>query len=70
MDFDGPNKGFREHFNGRICQVRYKKKPVGRLDYHPYPGTDGESRLHGHLGSNEGNHIPLDPRDLYDWFTE
>jgi RHS repeat-associated protein len=69
LNFDGPSAGLK-YGNGRVCQVRYKKKPVGRLDYHPYPGTDGESRLHGHLGPSEGHHIPLDPRDLYDWFSQ
>ena len=65
LDFDGPSPGLR-HGNGRVCQVRYKKKPVARLDYHPYPGTNGESRLHGHFGQGESGHVPLDPRSWWD----
>ncbi|MGH8491383.1 MAG: RHS repeat-associated core domain-containing protein [Gammaproteobacteria bacterium] len=42
LNFDGSD-------GTRICQVRYKKQPVIRLDYGPYKGTHGEPRLHGHL---------------------
>jgi RHS repeat-associated protein len=60
LNVDGPK-------NTRICQVRYKKQPVFRLDYGPYKGTQGEPRLHMHLpGVNPDLHIPLDPRTLID----
>ena len=62
LNFDGPELDR----NGRLCQVRYKKKPWFRLDYHPYPGTDKEPRLHGHFPWNPKGHIPLDPRRLLD----
>jgi hypothetical protein len=62
--FDGPSPGL-SYGNGRICQVRFDNKPVVRLDYHPYPGTNGESRLHLNIGS-EKVHIPLDPRSFLD----
>src|SRR5690625_4813009 len=62
LKFDGPSRGLR-YGNGRVCQIRYKTKPILRIDYHPYPGTRGQSRLHGHFGARpEGQHIPLDPR--------
>ncbi len=65
LDFDGSSPGLK-HGNGRVCQIRYKKKPFLRIDYHPYPGTKGESRLHGHFGPTETDHIPLDPRSFLD----
>jgi RHS repeat-associated protein len=64
LDFDGPSKGLA-YGNGRVCQVRFDKQPLLRLDYHPYPGTNGESRLHLNIWS-EGVHIPLDPRSMWD----
>jgi len=64
LSFDGPSPGLA-YGNGRICQVRVDKKPFLRLDYHPYPGTNGQSRLHLNIWS-EGVHIPLDPRSLGD----
>ena len=63
LDFDGPSKGLA-HGNGRVCQVRFDKQPVLRLDYHPYPGTSGESRLHLNIWT-EGVHVPLDPRSIW-----
>jgi RHS repeat-associated protein len=65
LNFDGPSPGL-QHGNGRVCQVRYKKKPVIRLDYQPYPGTKGESRLHLDFDSLGIKHVPLDPRRLFD----
>ncbi len=65
LDFDGANPGL-QHGNGRVCQVRYKKKSVIRLDYQPYPGTKGESRLHLDFDSLGIKHVPLDPRRLFD----
>lgn len=60
FDVDGPSN------SGRSCQVRFRKKTVVfRLHYHKYPGTGGEPRLHGHIGSG-GGHIPLDPRSFWD----
>lgn len=64
FNFDGPSPGLA-YGNGRVCQVRFDKQPVVRLDYHPYPGTGGESRLHLNIWS-EGVHIPLDPRSIRD----
>ncbi len=64
FSFDGPSPGL-QYGNGRICQVRFDKKPLVRLDYHPYPGTNGQSRLHLNIWS-EGVHIPLDPRSFTD----
>ncbi|MFG6448902.1 hypothetical protein ACG0Z6_11720 [Roseateles sp. BYS180W] len=64
FNFDGPSPGLA-YGNGRVCQVRFDKQPVLRLDYHPYPGTGGEWRLHLNIWS-EGVHIPLDPRNLWD----
>ena len=64
LDFDGPSPGMW-YGNGRVCQIRYKSQPVFRLDYHPYKGTNGESRLHGHFGRG-GGHTPLDPRSYFD----
>jgi RHS repeat-associated protein len=55
LNFDGPSDGLK-YGNGRVCQVRYKKKPVARLDYHAYKGTGGESRLHGHFSRRKGPH--------------
>ena len=57
---DGPSKGLA-YGNGRIAQLRYGNTPLLRLDYHPYPGTGGEPRLHLNIG-NTAYHIPLDPR--------
>ncbi len=65
IDFDGPSEGFRKHREGRVCQIRYKQKPLLRLDYHPLE-PDGPRRLHGHAGPGEHNPIPLDPRSLLD----
>ena len=65
LNFDGPSAGLK-YGNGRICQIRYKKQPVIRLDYHPYTGTNNESRLHLNIGTGEDNHISLDPRSLRD----
>jgi len=60
IDIDGP-KGTR------ICQVRFKKQPVIRLDFGPFKGTHGEPRLHGHLPKLfPDKHIPLDPRSFFD----
>ena len=64
VSFDGPSPGL-VYGNGRICQIRFNNKPALRLDYHPYPGTGGESRLHLNIGS-ERIHIPLDPRSFRD----
>lgn len=65
LSFDGPNAGL-EHGNGRVCQVRYKKQPVFRLDYHPIPGSNNESRLHFHIRSNMNRHWSIDPRSFGD----
>jgi hypothetical protein len=65
-DFDGPAPAFLNHGNGKVCQIRYKKKPVLRIDYQPLPGSNNESRLHLHLAPNMERHIPLDPRSLVD----
>lgn len=62
VNVDGPEL----ERNGRICQIRYKKKPWFRLDYHPYPGTEGNRRLHGHFPWNPKGHVPLDPRRILD----
>jgi len=60
LTFDGPDRT-------RVCQIRYRKKPVIRIDYGPYAGTHGEPRLHGHLPQIDPDlHIPLDPRSLFD----
>jgi RHS repeat-associated protein len=64
LNFDGPSPGLA-YGNGRICQVRFDKKPVLRLDYQAYPGTNGEPRLHLNTWE-KGVHIPLDPRSLWD----
>ena len=60
IDIEGPSAGLA-YGNGRVCQIRWNKNPLIRLDYHPYPGTNGQSRLHLHLFNNP-THIPLDPR--------
>ena len=60
LDLSGP-KGTR------VCQVRFKKQPIIRLDYGPYKGTKGKSRLHLHLPRLfPKKHIPLDPRRIFD----
>ena len=41
FSFDGPSPGL-QYGNGQICQARFDKKPLVRLDYHPYPGTNGQ----------------------------
>lgn len=64
LNFDGPSPGLGKG-NGRVCQVRFKKKPFLRLDYAPYSGTNNKSRLHGHVGDFPW-HIPLDPRSFGD----
>ena len=62
LDFDGPAAS-----GTRICQIRFKKLPVARLDYGPFRGTHGQLRLHGHLPRLlPDKHIPLDPRSLFD----
>ncbi|MBF0152113.1 MAG: RHS repeat-associated core domain-containing protein, partial [Magnetococcales bacterium] len=65
LDFDGPSPGL-EYGNGRVCQVRYKKHPVFRLDYQPIPGSGNESRLHVHTVPNINQHRSIDPRSLND----
>jgi len=51
----------------RICQIRFKKQPIIRLDYGPYKGTHGKPRLHLHFPKLLPDvHIPLDPRILFD----
>jgi hypothetical protein len=47
---------------GRICQIRFKKKPIFRLDYQAYPGADGIPKLHYHIASDINVH-----RDLPEW---
>ena len=64
-DFDGPSPGFK-HGNGSICQIRYKKHPVIRLDYQPIPGSHGQSRAHLHFGKDKKKHRSIDPRSLRD----
>jgi RHS repeat-associated protein len=64
FNFDGPNAGLA-YGNGRVCQVRFDKKPLLRLDYQAYPGTNGEPRLHLNTWQ-KGVHIPLDPRSFWD----
>jgi len=65
LSFDGPSAGL-QYGNGRVCQVRYKKKPVVRLDYQPYPGSKGQSRLHLDFDSIGVKHVPVDPRRIWD----
>jgi hypothetical protein len=62
---DGPSPGL-EHGNGRVCQIRYKKKPVFRVDYQPLPNSNNESRLHIHIAPDINRHIPIDPRVFLD----
>ena len=65
LDFDGPGAGLA-HGNGRVCQIRYKRKPVVRLDYQPIPGSNGQSRAHLHFGRDQSKHYSIDPRSLRD----
>jgi RHS repeat-associated protein len=59
MHIDGPSGG------GRLIQLRYDRTPLVRIDYAPYPGTNGQPRLHGHLPwLLPDTHIPLDPRSF------
>ena len=60
IDIEGSSAGLA-YGSGRVCQIRWNKNPLIKLDYHPYPGTNGKSRLHLHLFNNP-THIPLDPR--------
>jgi hypothetical protein len=66
VDFDGPSKGWAQAREGRICQVRYKKKIIVlRLDYHPNDKYSSEgSVLHAHVGSMEPG-IPLSPSEWW-----
>jgi len=50
---------FNDKGEGKICQVRYKKKPVFRLDYKAYPGTNNEPKTHFHMAPNMKKNIPL-----------
>lgn len=63
VSIDGPNKGFLLHGNGRIIGMRWKGGQFGiRLDFHPLPGTQGQSVLHLNWGSSatsENNHLIL-----------
>ena len=68
LKFDGPSPGL-QYGNGRVAKLDTKKKPIIRLDYQPYPGTKGESRLHLDFDSLGIKHVPLDPRRLFDGKT-
>ena len=47
IQIDGPGRpGTRE--KGRIFQIRFRRKPVFRVDYHPIPGSQGRPKLHYH----------------------
>ena len=65
VDVDGPSPGLK-HGNGRVCQVRYNKKPIFRMDYQPIPGSGGESRLHVHVPPDMSKHYPIDIRSIFD----
>jgi RHS repeat-associated protein len=65
LNFDGPNKGLA-YGNGRVCQIRYKQRPVFRLDYQPLPGSNNQPRLHFHVAPFMDTHIVVDPRALFD----
>ncbi len=60
IQIDGPSRDHRGQ--GRICQIRYKKKPIFRLDYQAYPGTNGIPKLHYHIAPDINAH-----RDLPEW---
>jgi RHS repeat-associated protein len=61
FNFEGPDAGFK-YGTGRVCQVRYNKRPIFRLDYDKYPGTGGEPVLHFHIYPFMNRHIPVNPR--------
>lgn len=65
LNFDGPSAGLK-YGNGRICQIRYKSRPLFRMDYQPIPESNNESRLHIHLPPNMNNHYSIDPRSFSD----
>ncbi|ANB90707.1 hypothetical protein MOVS_00320 [Moraxella ovis] len=57
---DGPDKGFRQHYNGRIFQIRYgstpkTRTPVFRLDHHDNPSP---AKLHMHIAPDIHAHRP------------
>ncbi|ARN73931.1 RHS repeat domain-containing protein [Oceanicoccus sagamiensis] len=53
FDFDGPKKS---KDGMRICQIRYKKKPIFRLDKHPISPTDRTPVVHFHVAPNMKKH--------------
>jgi hypothetical protein len=56
VQIDGPN-------GTRLIQLRIDGMPAIRLDYGPYPGTEGDPMLHLHLPMIWPDwHIPIDPR--------
>jgi hypothetical protein len=57
LNFDGTK--FDQRGVGRICQVRYKKKPIFRVDYKAYPGTGGEPKAHFHMSPDLSKHRAL-----------
>ncbi|NOU06560.1 MAG: RHS repeat-associated core domain-containing protein [Hyphomicrobiaceae bacterium] len=62
FQFDGPAPGLW-HGNGRVFGVRYNKSyTICRIDFAPYPGTNNQSRLHGHFAPKPDLHRCLDPR--------
>ena len=59
LNFEGPEAKFKRQGTGRVCQIRYKKKPVLRLDYNRYKGTKGQPKLHYHSPPDMSVHKPL-----------
>ncbi len=65
VNVDGPGKGLK-YANGRIIQIRYRKLPIFRMDFHPIPGSRGASRLHIHVGRDMTRHRSINPRGFFD----
>lgn len=68
IKIDGPDKGSKEHYNGRIMQIRYgstvkTRTPVFRMDYHNNPSP---TKLHFHIAPDINAHRPWNsPWDKY-----
>ena len=61
LDVDGFDRTMKEKGEGRLAQLRYKGKPVVRLDFQEIPEIPGEPTLHLDFDRARVKHIPINP---------
>jgi|GEM_PF-3997983 len=55
FDFEGPRKN-RKGDTSQLCQVKYKKQPIFRVEQHAFSPVDRTPVLHWHRAPNMKEH--------------